>query len=115
MSVTTETPNDKNDEYIGPRLHFNVPPQDAQPNVQNLNQGIQIPSSYPKKYFVVTPSLVYPGAPYAPYKGHYGEIVGEIFNLRLMYPRGYPQSASSLVLSQATSQGVQLPNHPTNL
>lgn len=38
--VIVETPNDNDDEYRGPTLHFRLPPRATQPTVQNLNQGV---------------------------------------------------------------------------
>lgn len=61
---------------------------------------------------------MYPGAPYAPYQGDYSQNVGHMVNPELMYPQGYPQFSSPLVIaqeaSQEASQGVQLPNHQAN-
>lgn len=65
--VIVETPNDYEDEYKGPSLHFRLPPRVTQPTVQNLNQGVQIPPPYPRASSTVAPLFMYPGAPYAPY------------------------------------------------
>lgn len=78
--VTVETHDDNKDEYRGPHLHFHVPPQATQPIVQNLNQRVQIPPSYPRVFFVVASPFVYLGAPYAPYGGHYGQTAIHIVN-----------------------------------
>ncbi|XP_050916461.1 uncharacterized protein LOC127131593 [Lathyrus oleraceus] len=64
--IIVETPNDNEDEYIGPTLHFCLPPRATQPAVRNLNQGVQIPPTYPGASSFVAPPFVYPGAPYAP-------------------------------------------------
>lgn len=90
MHVTAKTPDDNEPEYKCPRLHFHVPPQDAQPIVQNLNQGIQIPPPYPRAPSVVAPQLTYSMAPYAPYRDHYGQTVGQMVNPGMMYPQVYP-------------------------
>lgn len=108
--MVIKTPNDNEDEYRGPTLHSRLPPRAAQHTVQNLNQGVQIHPPRPGASFVVAPPFVFLGAPYAPYQNQCGPTIGQMVNPGLMYPRGYPPFASPPVISQATPQGIQLPN-----
>lgn len=61
--VIVETPNDNEEEYIGPTLHFRLPPRATQPTVQNLNQGVQIHPPHLGEPSVVAPPFLYPGHP----------------------------------------------------
>ncbi|XP_050915086.1 uncharacterized protein LOC127130053 [Lathyrus oleraceus] len=47
--------------------------------------------------------------------GQYGHTIGQMVNMGLMYPQGYPKFSSPPIITQETSQGVELPNHQTNL
>lgn len=87
--MIVETPNDNEDEYIGPTLHFCLPLQATQPTLPNVNQGVKTPPPYLGSSFAVAPSFVYPREPYAPYQSQYGQNVGKMVNLGLMYPQGY--------------------------
>ena len=88
--MIVETPNNNEDEYQSPTLHFRLPPRATQPTVQNLNQDVQIPPPHPGASSVVASPFVYHGAPYAPYQNQYVQTVGQMVNQGLMHPQGYP-------------------------